>query len=202
MNPLSANKNSAEHYKYSEFILFLSTALLIYKERYFFNPLLSQMSYAILYMDSPVGTLRLESEKQGLTKIDFIDNSQETSDAIRKDFLAETKKQLQEYFDGKRKEFDIRLHLIGTPFQQKVWNTLLEIPYGKTWSYEDLAKNLGDTKVIRAAASANGKNPIPILVPCHRVIGKNGTLTGYAGGLWRKKHLLDIEQRERQTTLW
>lgn len=158
------------------------------------------MSLAVTYMNSPIGWLRLEGESMGLSKLDFVE--EEGSDAVNQESLQRAKEQLHEYFDGTRKEFKLYLSPNGTNFQKNVWNTLLEIPYGKTCSYEDMAKSLGDIKVIRAAASANGKNPLPIVMPCHRVIGKDGSLTGYSGGLWRKKWLLDLEQREVQPTLW
>lgn len=102
-------------------------------------------------------------------------------------------KQLNAYFNKEITSFDLPLHLIGTDFQVKVWNVLSSIPYGSTISYLEQSKLLGNEKAIRASASANGKNPIAIVIPCHRVIGKNGTLTGYAGGLWRKKKLLELE---------
>ncbi|MCH7770338.1 MAG: methylated-DNA--[protein]-cysteine S-methyltransferase [Bacteroidetes bacterium] len=101
--------------------------------------------------------------------------------------------QLKEYFDGKRKEFDLPLEIEGTDFQKKVWDELLKIPFGTTISYKELAVRLGDEKVIRAAASANGANPFPIVIPCHRVIGSNGSLVGYGGGLKIKEKLLTIE---------
>jgi methylated-DNA-[protein]-cysteine S-methyltransferase len=123
-------------------------------------------------------------------------------DAINEESLQRAKEQLEEYFNGGRKEFKIYLSPSGTNFQKNVWAAVREIAFGKTCSYEDIAKSLGDIKVIRAAAAANGKNPLPIVIPCHRVIGKDGSLTGYSGGLWRKKWLLDLEQREHQPTLW
>lgn len=101
--------------------------------------------------------------------------------------------QLKEYFAQKRTEFSVPLHLIGTDFQQKVWQILQQIPYGKTYSYGQQAKILGNPKAVRAVANANGMNSIAILVPCHRVIGANGELTGYGGGLWRKQYLLELE---------
>ena len=105
----------------------------------------------------------------------------------------QTVNQLQEYFLRKRLIFELPLSPDGTEFYNKVWHELLNIPFGKTISYLELARRLGDEKVIRAAASANGKNPVAIIIPCHRVIGSNGSLTGYAGGLWRKQWLLDFE---------
>lgn len=120
-------------------------------------------------------------------------------------FLKDTKKQLDEYFSTKRTEFSIPLLLLGTTFQQKVWNELLKIPYGKTKSYLSLSRDLGNEKAIRAVASANGANSISILIPCHRIIGKNGELTGYAGGLNTKKNLLILEnsiKEDNQLTLF
>ncbi len=117
------------------------------------------------------------------------------ADFIEKDddLLKETIKQLDEYFDKKRKSFDLPLLFCGTPFQQSIWNTLLTIPYGKTFTYKQQAQLIGDTKKVRAVANANGANAIGIIVPCHRVIGTNGKLTGYAGGLELKQRLLELE---------
>ena len=103
--------------------------------------------------------------------------------------------QLQEYFSGNRKEFELEFELQGTDFQKKVWEELLKVPYGKTVSYSYIAKATGDIKAVRAVGNANGKNKIAIIIPCHRVIGSNGSLTGYAGGMARKKWLLDLEQK-------
>lgn len=108
--------------------------------------------------------------------------------------LVETKKQLDEYFDKKRKEFDIPLLLIGTPFQKRVWSSLFDIPYGKTISYKNQSIALGDDKKVRAVANANGANAIAIIIPCHRVISSNGLLSGYAGGKEMKKSLLKLEE--------
>ena len=116
--------------------------------------------------------------------------------------LKEAVLQLQDYFDGKRTTFTFPLNPSGTDFQKKVWDELLHIPFGKTCSYLELSKKLGDVKAIRAVASANGKNPLWIVVPCHRVIGTDGSLTGYAGGLWRKKWLLEHENPVKQETLF
>jgi methylated-DNA-[protein]-cysteine S-methyltransferase len=152
------------------------------------------MNLAIAYMQSPVGLLRLQGLSGSLLRIDFVEAQED--DAIDEESLSEAIKQLNEYFEGRRTEFDLSVHAVGTHFQQNVWDEIKKIPYGSTWSYEILARHLGDIKVIRAAASANGRNPLPIVIPCHRVIGKNGTLTGYSGGLHRKKWLLDFEQRD------
>lgn len=110
--------------------------------------------------------------------------------------------QLEEYFNGSRKQFDLPLNPRGTDFQKKVWEELSQIPYGKSISYLDLSKKLGDPKAIRAVAAANGKNPLWIIVPCHRVIGSNGDLVGYAGGLERKKWLLNHESASKQQSLF
>ena len=111
------------------------------------------------------------------------------------DLLKQTIEQLDEYFQGKRKDFDLPVAQQGTPFQNNVWNHLVKIPFGKTISYLQLSKWIGDVKAIRAIASANGKNNVAIVVPCHRVIGSNASLVGYAGGLWRKKWLLEHETK-------
>lgn len=102
--------------------------------------------------------------------------------------------QLEEYLTGKRKEFDLKLNPAGTEFQKKVWKALLKIPYGKTASYKEIAKKIGNQKAVRAVGAANGKNPIQIIIPCHRVIGSNGDMIGYAGGLEAKEALLNIER--------
>jgi methylated-DNA-[protein]-cysteine S-methyltransferase len=116
--------------------------------------------------------------------------------------LKEAVNQIQDYFEGNRNDFNFKLNPKGTDFQQKVWQELLNIPYGKTMSYQELSIKLGDVKAIRAVANANAKNPLWIVVPCHRVIGSDGSLTGYAGGLWRKKWLLDHENPVKQQSLF
>ncbi|NND87925.1 MAG: methylated-DNA--[protein]-cysteine S-methyltransferase [Flavobacteriaceae bacterium] len=153
------------------------------------------------YLETPIGTLQCKGDANGLATLYFIEESIPTSQKIPKD-LENTIYQLQEYFDGKRTDFDLKLAPQGTDFQKRVWKQLQTIPFGKTCSYLDMAKALGDPKVIRAAASANGKNPLSIIIPCHRVIGSDGTLTGYAGGISRKKWLLEHEQPFKQQTLF
>lgn len=118
------------------------------------------------------------------------------------DILEQLKAQLKEYFNSKRQSFDIPLKLCGTDFQQRVWEELLKVPFGKTVSYLELSKRLGDQKAIRAVAAANGANAISILIPCHRIIGSNGELTGYAGGLSAKKKLLQLEGVSTQMNLF
>lgn len=152
------------------------------------------------YYKSPVGNLRIISNDRDIIKIEFADDYFKMKMIPVQ--IQNCIKQLDEYFTGERKEFQVRINPAGTEFQAKVWNQLLKIPYGKTISYLDQAKSLGDEKAIRAIASANGKNPIPIIIPCHRVIGNNGKLTGYAGGLLKKQWLLEHEGAIQQKSLF
>ena len=140
-------------------------------------------------------------DSDGVQSISVLDDYKGKTEQIPKS-LKDVAKQLYEYFQGHRKEFSLKLNPQGTDFQKSVWEALVEIPYGKTVSYMDLSKKLGDIKAIRAVAAANGKNPIWIIIPCHRVIGSDGSLTGYAGGLHRKKWLLDHESPLKQQTLF
>ena len=149
---------------------------------------------------TPLGMTTIKGDENGIAIISIADEG-EISKVIPP-VLQEAVTQLQDYFDGKRTHFDLKLNPAGTDFQQKVWKGLCEIPFGKTMSYLELAKQLGDVKAIRAVASANGKNPLWIVVPCHRVIGTDGSLTGYAGGLWRKKWLLEHENPSTQQSLF
>jgi methylated-DNA-[protein]-cysteine S-methyltransferase len=151
------------------------------------------------YLDSPIGLIQIEANSAGLERIDFVEHIEH--EPIDHEIVFKAQSQLKVYFCGARKEFDLPLFPQGTHFQRNVWDELLKVPFGVTKSYEDIARKLGDVKVIRAAASANGKNPLAIVVPCHRVIGKDGSLTGYSGGLWRKKWLLQFEQKDRQPLL-
>jgi methylated-DNA-[protein]-cysteine S-methyltransferase len=154
------------------------------------------------YINTPVGILELKGDTEGLVSVLFEDAENTlASEKIPKE-LKDAASQLQEYFEGKRKEFNLKLSPEGTDFQKKVWKQLQEIPFGKTTSYQQMANLLGDPKVIRAAASANGKNPLSIIIPCHRVIGSDGSLTGYAGGLHRKKWLLEFESPSPQQSLF
>lgn len=138
--------------------------------------------------------LKIEADELAIKAISFVKELEESSDN-QPEILQQAQEQLRKYFEGNLREFNLNLNPEGTDFQKKVWALLYKIPYGKTWTYADMANKLGDPKVIRAAASANGKNPIAIVIPCHRVIGTNGSLTGYAGGLENKKYLLDLENR-------
>ncbi len=152
------------------------------------------------YLQTPIGTAVLEGDENGLSSIRVLNGN--VPEGIVPEVLEDAVYQLKEYFEGHRKEFDLKLNPTGTDFQMKVWNALLEIPFGKTLSYLELSKRLGDVKAIRAVASANGKNPIWLVIPCHRVIGSNGDLIGYSAGLDRKKWLLEHESPLKQTRLF
>jgi len=142
-------------------------------------------------VEMAMGTFRFSVKNKELISIEFIEGKMEFFD--NDPTIERAVEQLSEYMNGERETFDLPLAPTGTDFQKKVWNELMNIPFGTTISYLELAKRLGDEKVIRAAASANGKNPIPIVIPCHRVIGSDGSLTGYAGGLDKKRWLLKHE---------
>lgn len=145
-----------------------------------------------VYLNSPIGWLLLTANEKALERIDFSEEPGTT--ATRSEILQEAVRQLGEYFTGSRQTFDLPLHLRGTPFQQQVWSALLQVPYGQTASYKDIAQAIGNPKAVRAVGLANGRNPIPIIVPCHRIIGANGQLVGYSSGLWRKEWLLKHER--------
>jgi methylated-DNA-[protein]-cysteine S-methyltransferase len=155
-------------------------------------------------IDSPIGVLKLVGSEVGLAAILWANESPKRVrlNIVREDkthpVLIEVERQLGEYFRGKRKAFDLKLNFVGTPFQNKVWEALLRIPYGQTRSYGEIARELGNPKAVRAVGAANGKNPIAIIAPCHRVIGASGALTGFAGGLKAKEHLLDLEKGARR----
>lgn len=147
----------------------------------------------IFFYETELGIIGIRENNKSITniyfsKVDTNDNIYET-DLIKKCF-----KQLKEYFEGSRIKFDLPLDIKGTEFQKKVWNELLKIPYGEVKSYKDIAASIGNEKACRAIGMANNKNPIPIIIPCHRVIGSNGKLVGYAGGLNVKEKLLNIEK--------
>ena len=141
---------------------------------------------------TPVGFLELKSDWEALLSVSFISQFN-TNSAEQPDILTEATKQLNEYFKGELKNFNLNIKPEGTPFQQKIWELVKNVPYGKTVSYLDIAKLSGSEKNTRAVGLANGKNPIPIIIPCHRVIGTSGKLTGYAGGMERKQWLLQHE---------
>jgi len=159
------------------------------------GPNMQQLYYT--YYQSPVGLLKIGGTENYIAELSFVDNKEQVT--YGEPGISEVKHQcteeLIEFFNGKRKNFDLPVYQEGSEFQQKVWGELLNIPFGKTISYLDQAKRIGDVKAIRAVASANGKNKIAIVVPCHRVIGSDKSLIGYGGGLWRKKWLLQHEFR-------
>jgi len=150
------------------------------------------MKYQIK-VESPLGILILKSDGQAVTEISFSEEVQETQNPCA--VLESCQEQLNDYFAGELVSFDLPLNPEGTEFQQRVWAELLKIPYGETITYMELAVRLGDVKAIRAVGTANGRNPIAIIIPCHRVIGAGNKLTGYAGGIWRKKALLELEMK-------
>ncbi len=152
------------------------------------------------YYKSPIGNLRIISNECDIIKIEFTDDFFKLK--IIPVQIQKCINQLDEYFKGERKEFSVGINPEGTEFQGKVWNLLIKIPYGKTISYLELSKQFGNEKAIRAIASANGKNPIPIIIPCHRVIGNDGSLTGYAGGLLKKQWLLEHEGAIKQKSMF
>ncbi|HET7628899.1 MAG TPA: methylated-DNA--[protein]-cysteine S-methyltransferase [Bacillales bacterium] len=159
-------------------------------------------------MESPIGPLTIVCTAKGVCKLEFgsFDETQGNVQGwTRKhllrqemsrddDTVAPVVRQLNEYFHGSRIHFDLPLQLCGTPFQKKVWEALREIPFGETRTYKQIAQSMNAAKAVRAVGNANNKNPLPILVPCHRVIGSNGSLVGYGGGLEKKQFLLDIEK--------
>lgn len=150
---------------------------------------------------SPLGFTKIVGDNDGITSITVLNSEEKITDIIPVE-LEDCVIQLNEYFEGSRKDFDLKLNPSGTDFQKKIWNLLESIPYGKTTSYLELSKLHGDVKAIRAVANANGKNPLWIIIPCHRVIGSDGSLTGYAGGLHRKKWLLEHESPYKQQSLF
>ncbi|MCG9566021.1 MULTISPECIES: methylated-DNA--[protein]-cysteine S-methyltransferase [Vibrio] len=155
------------------------------------------MANRFTYYDSPLGTVTLQANEQGLLGVWFETHTTKPEDLGTQEdsfpIFQSVKEQLERYFAGEAVQFDVPIAAKGTPFQQSVWHALTTIPYGETWSYAQLADAIGNPKAVRAVGLANGKNPVSVIVPCHRVIGKNGKLTGYAGGIERKQRLLAIE---------
>jgi methylated-DNA-[protein]-cysteine S-methyltransferase len=168
-----------------------------------FSPATLDLSSAMLLyhsvVDSPIGPLTIVVSDRGLHALYFGEEQQDGGVPSSAQCIGEVRRQLREYFAGKRKTFELELDLAGTPFQLKVWNRLLRIPYGATVSYGEIARQIGFPYAARAVGRANGQNPIPIIVPCHRVIGASGALTGYSGrgGLKTKRWLLDFERGSR-----
>ena len=143
------------------------------------------------YLNSPIGYLKISASDDGITGVDFVTKAGKKTE---NNHTKRAVKQLKEYFSGKRKTFNLNLEPTGTLFQKKVWNALKTIPYGETRSYGEIAKQIRNKNASRAVGHANNKNPIPIIVPCHRVIGTNGALVGYGGGISKKKKLLALER--------
>ncbi len=152
-------------------------------------------------LSTPLGICKITGDEDGISEIKILDKDEELSNSVPK-VLIPAANQMTAYFKGELKEFNIPLNPKGTSFQKQVWLALNQIPYGETRSYLQISKEIGNVKAIRAVAAANGKNPLWIVTPCHRVIGSDGSLTGYAGGLWRKKYLLDLENPPIQQELF
>ena len=155
-------------------------------------------------LDSPIGTLTLVASDDGLRKILWEDQADDADDAVLDDahpVLAAAAAQLAEYFRGDRERFDLPLDLVGTDFQKEAWLALASVPYGETTSYAEQAERIGRKGAFRAVGAANGKNPVPIVLPCHRIVGANGALTGFAGGLDIKQRLLALEQDQQSLDL-
>ena len=149
------------------------------------------------YYVSPMGLLELKASLKGLLSCKFVEEERGVDERIDAggEWIDTAKKELERYFLGQLREFTVPLDGRGTEFQQQVWNVIAHIPYGVVRSYTDIARELGNPLVIRAAAAANGKNPLLLFVPCHRVVGKSGEMVGYSGGLWRKRDLLAFENK-------
>ena len=152
-------------------------------------------------VNSPLGYTKIVGDVDGISSVIVVNSEEKITDIIP-EILEDCTIQLKEYFEGTRKEFSLKLNPLGTNFQMKVWKQIEQIPYGQSISDLELWKHLGDPKAIRAVANANGKNPLWIIVPCHRVIGSDGSLTGYAGGLHRKQWLLNHESPYKQQSLF
>ena len=157
------------------------------------------------YCKIPIGIAKIVGDKNGIHAVSILDDDAISDEKLHEEtpeFLQEYVIQLKEYFDGKRASFNLVVNPKGSSFQIKVWKELLKVPYGKTSNYLEQSRALGDVKAVRAVASANGKNPLLIIIPCHRIIGSDGSLTGYAGGIWRKKWLLAHENPLKQQSLF
>lgn len=146
------------------------------------------------FIPSPIGTIEIISDGEAINAVNFVEKNEWKENNIVPKLVQCCTTELEAYFKGELKEFSFPIAQKGTDFQQKVWAELVKIPYGTTISYMELSRRIGDVKAIRAVGTSNGKNKLGIIVPCHRVIGSDGSLTGYAGGLWRKKHLLELER--------
>ncbi|GAB3545623.1 methylated-DNA--[protein]-cysteine S-methyltransferase [Spirosoma fluminis] len=162
------------------------------------------MDKSTSYFESPLGWVRITGDRKGVSSIsckDVVADALDSESAVAAP-VQQAVTQLQEYFAGTRQTFEFLMNPVGTSFQQSVWRALRNVPFGTTLSYLALTRQIGDEKAIRAVAAANGKNPLWIVVPCHRIIGSDGSLTGYAGGLWRKQWLLEHEGCFKQMRLF
>lgn len=148
------------------------------------------------YYQSPLGWIEVGGNSRAIQSLNF---AEEQREGFSSNLMVEKAvRQIREYFEGKRREFDVVIDPQGTPFQKAVWRQLLKVPYGRTASYGDIARSVGNPRAVRAVGGANGRNPIAIIVPCHRIIGSDGSMTGYGSGIWRKEWLLDHEGRTSQ----
>jgi len=147
------------------------------------------------YLDSPIGRVEIAATEEEVVRVEFIEDKKPIVAPATSPALAAAVRQLDEYFRGRRRVFELMLRLDGTAFQTRVWQALLDVGFGETASYGEIARAIGRPKSTRAVGAANGRNPISIIVPCHRIIGNSGALTGYGGGLWRKEWLLRHERR-------
>lgn len=154
------------------------------------------------YYQCPLGTIEIKVSDKGIVSINILDENKEESIPDGNILIKDTIQQLKEYFNKQRKVFDLPIDFKGTDFQVAVWQSVYKIPFGKTRTYLDIATEIGTQKMVRAVGAANGKNPLWIVVPCHRVIGADGSLVGYAGGLWRKKWLLEHENANLQLSIF
>ncbi|WP_415888642.1 methylated-DNA--[protein]-cysteine S-methyltransferase [Neptuniibacter sp. SY11_33] len=150
----------------------------------------------VAIMNTALGSLLIKANNSAITSIHFLQDNETVPELLGNALTNQCVSELSEYFAGKRVRFDVPLAPNGTKFQQSVWNALNDIPYGKTCSYGEVAKKIGNPKAARAIGMANNRNPIPIIIPCHRVLGSNGNLTGYAGGLENKSYLLNLETKD------
>lgn len=155
-----------------------------------------------VFIQTPIGIIAVRGDYEGLAAVSVLDDDTITPSRNIPDSLTSAVAQLHAYFDGTLQAFRLQLNPKGTDFQKRVWQELMNVPYGKTISYLELSRRIGDVNAIRAAAAANGQNPLLIVVPCHRIIGRDGSLTGFAAGLWRKKWLLEHESPYIQQSLF
>ena len=164
---------------------------------------MKKIEYDIAYFNSPIGLIEIKATKNGIAFLNFVEGEYENvQNKEVPETIADCHAQLTEYFGGSRKEFSVKLDMLGSPFQEIVWKAIQTIPFGETSSYIDLASKIRNKTIVRAVGNANSHNPVLIIVPCHRIIGTKGGLTGYSGGLWRKDWLLNFERNFVQQSLF